>query len=409
MSGSLKKWLQTSIFSLLLVSAIGIILRYKIAFSLPFIDQKNLLHGHSHFAFAGWITQALMALLVNYLAENGNANALKKYRFLLYANLLTAYGMLISFPIVGYSFISILFSTLSIFVSYGFAIKFWKDLNKIKKTIAHAWFKAAIVFNALSSLGAFSLAFMLALHQFNERFYLGSVYFFLHFQYNGWFFFACMGLLSNRIASFFIDTRKLSNIFTFFIYSSIPAYFLSAPWIQIPVWAYWVVVAAAIAQIVGWTLLINLIKSKKEEIKQQIGSFSFRVFTLVGIALIIKLLLQALSVIPALSKLAFGFRPIVVGYLHLVLLGVISLFLLNYIITYTTKQNSTLRTGLVIFIVGILLNELALMIQGIGDLYYLSIPQINLYLFGIAPIIFLGLLFLNIGLRNSNYDLTHNE
>lgn len=402
------KWLQTSIFSLLIVSAIGIILRYKIAFSLPFIDQKNLLHGHSHFAFAGWITQALMALLVNYLAEYGTADAFKKYRFLLYANLLTAYGMLISFPTVGYSFISILFSTLSIFVSYWFAIKFWKDLNKIKKTIAHAWFKAAIVFNAISSLGAFSLAFMLALHQFNERFYLGSVYFFLHFQYNGWFFFACMGLLSNRIVSFFTDTRKLSNIFSFFIYSSIPAYFLSAPWIQISVWAYWVVVAAAIAQIVGWTLLISSIKTKRDDIKQQIGSFSFRVFMLVGIALIIKLLLQALSVIPSLSKLAFGFRPIVVGYLHLVLLGVITLFLLNYIITYTAKQNSTLRTGMIVFIIGILLNELALMTQGIGDLYYISIPQINLYLFGIAPIIFIGIIFLNIGLRNSNYDLTHN-
>lgn len=408
MTGDLNKWLRTSLFSLLLVSAIGVVLRYKISFSLPFIDQKYLLHGHSHFAFAGWITQALMALLVNYLSDNGDALAFKRYRFLQYANLITAYGMFISFPIVGYSFVSILFSTLSIFVSYAFAIQYWRDLSKIKKTVAHAWFKAAIVFNALSSLGAFSLAFMLATHHFNERFYLGSVYFFLHFQYNGWFFFACMGLLSNRIVSLGVSNQRIKNIFSLFFYSSLPAYFLSAPWLQIPNWTYWIVVVSAIAQLVGWMHLVKSIIEIKQVLKQSVGILSFRVFTLVGVALAIKLSLQALSVIPALSKLAFGFRPIVVGYLHLVLLGVISLFLINYIVTYTAKLNAHLKAGLMIFIIGIILNEAALMIQGISDLYYMPIPQVNIYLFGIAPIIFLGILLLNTGMRISNYDSTHN-
>ena len=87
----------------MLVAFIGVILRYKIAFSLPFIDQKNLLHGHSHFAFAGWITQALMALLVACLSEQANKNFFQKYRWILYANLVTAYGMLVAFLIQGYA------------------------------------------------------------------------------------------------------------------------------------------------------------------------------------------------------------------------------------------------------------------------------------------------------------------
>ena len=48
----------------------------------------------------------------------------------------------------------------------------------------------------------------------------------------------------------------------------------------------------------------------------------------VGFALSAKFLLQLGSTIPALSQLGFGFRPIVIAYLHLVLLAVISLFLL---------------------------------------------------------------------------------
>ena len=78
MQFSLQRWIRISLFNLLLVASIGVILRYKIAFALPFIDQKHLLHGHSHFAFAGWISQALMVLLVGYLAGGINRDTLKK-------------------------------------------------------------------------------------------------------------------------------------------------------------------------------------------------------------------------------------------------------------------------------------------------------------------------------------------
>ena len=117
MDGSLRKWLQVSFFNLLIVALLGVVMRYKIAYSLPWIDQKNLLHAHSHFAFAGWITQALMSMMVSYLVQKGDAAAFSRYRPVLYANLITAYGMLLSFPFTGYGQVSIIFSTLSIFVS----------------------------------------------------------------------------------------------------------------------------------------------------------------------------------------------------------------------------------------------------------------------------------------------------
>jgi len=131
MDRSLSRWLRISFFNLLLVAFVGIILRYKIAFSLPIVDQKNLLHGHSHFAFGGWITQVLMVLLVHYLSQHKGEVVFKKYRWLLYGNLVSAYGMLILFPIQGYAVGSIIFSTLSIINSYFFAAKYWKDLNSL--------------------------------------------------------------------------------------------------------------------------------------------------------------------------------------------------------------------------------------------------------------------------------------
>src|SRR5215471_14570998 len=169
----LYNWQRIAFFNLFLVSCIGVLLRYKIIFSLPFIDQKFLLHAHSHFAFSGWITQILMVFIVKYLYDKNENISMQKYEWLLRANLLSAYGMLLSFPFEEYAGISITFSTLSIFTAYGFAFFVWKDLNGLmSKSITDHWFKAALALNALSSLGAFSLAFMMATKTINQNMYL---------------------------------------------------------------------------------------------------------------------------------------------------------------------------------------------------------------------------------------------
>ena len=111
---SVVRWSKISLINLIIVASIGVVLRYKIAFSLPFINQKHLLHGHSHFAFSGWISMAIMTMLVEYLKSQSFTDAYKRYKWILYANLFTAYGMLIAFPIEGYGLYSIVFSTLSI-------------------------------------------------------------------------------------------------------------------------------------------------------------------------------------------------------------------------------------------------------------------------------------------------------
>ncbi|MEP7258929.1 MAG: hypothetical protein ABI687_11075 [Flavitalea sp.] len=396
-------------FNLMLVALIGIILRYKIAFSLPFIDQKSLLHAHSHFAFAGWVTQALMALLINYLSEINNKDYFKKYQWILYGNLITAYGMLFTFSFFGYTFPSILFSTLSVFTSYFFAVHYWRDLNKLK-TINNSiyCFKTAVIFNALSSLGPFSLAYMMASKNIHTNGYLASVYFFLHFQYNGWFFFACLGLLSHQLIKYGAAKQKLNAIYWLFTIACVPAYFLSALWLPIPEWLYTLIIIAVFLQLAGWVLLLNSIKTMLVSIKNSISKLSQRLFLLCAIACTIKFCLQSASVIPSLSKLAFGFRPIVIGYLHLVLLAIITLFILAYIITFQYVQtNTSTIKGAVIFTIGIIINEVLLMLQGVADIGNQELPFINPSLLAAALVLFSGMLMINYGQRISKDDPAH--
>jgi len=389
---SRTKWLQFSLFNLVLVALLGAILRYKIAFYLPFVDQQHLLHGHSHFAFAGWITQALMALLTGYLSEKTSKNYFPKYRWIFYFNAITAYGMLISFPIQGYGAVSIFFSTMSVFASYYFAFIFWKDLNRMPvRSVSHAWFKVALVGNVLSSAGPFSLAYMMASHHMQQNWYLVSIYFYLHFQYNVWFFFSCMGLLSYRLLAMGISEESLKKIFLCFALAALPTYFLSVLWWHIPLWLYAIVVIAAVCQLTGWMQLIFLLKRQVTLIRKNIPPFSRMLFVFFSLALSIKLLLQTSSVIPVISHLAFGFRPIVIGYLHLVLLGIITLFILSYCFTFQQiRINAGTRRGILIFVSAIIFNELLLMIQGVSDLWDAGTAGIQYWLFGAACLLAFG-------------------
>jgi hypothetical protein len=398
---NLKKWVLLAFVNLLIVSALGVILRYKIAFSLAFIDQKKLLHGHSHFAFSGWVSLALMAFIVSRLSVHQGRDLFKKYNRILFANLICAYGMLISFPIQGYGLFSILFSTTSLFVSYWFAIRVWSDIKVIsQKNISFLWFRAATLFNAVSSIGAFALAFMMVTKTMHQTWYLGAVYFFLHFQYNGWFSFVILGLLFEKLQDVGTPVYQLKKIFWLFALACAPAYFLSALWMPIPSIVYVLVVSAAIAQIVAWIWTITLLYAKRATVQQQIPHLALFTLKLSLFAMTIKLFLQLGSTIPSLSNLAFGFRPIVIGYLHLVLLGFTSLFILGYAMYsgVITLGKST-RMGILVFIIGIFLNELALMVQGVTAMGYVVVPYINEALLAIAFIMFVGLLLLNIPFR----------
>ncbi|MDP4283261.1 MAG: hypothetical protein Q8891_02475 [Bacteroidota bacterium] len=404
MDRSLHKWLSISLINLLIVSVLGCLLRYKIAYSLPIVNQKFLLHAHSHFAFTGWVTQALMALMVKYLLDKTNSNQFVKYRWIFWANLISAYGMLFTFPFEGYATGSIIFSTASIFAGYVFAIRFWKDLNKISKpSVEKSFFKAALVFNVLSSIGPFTLAYMMATKSSFQNLYIAAIYFFLHFQYNGWFFFVCMGLLAYRLNAYGIPQKKLRLAYYLFVSSCIPAYFLSALWIPMPMWVYVLVALAGIAQLVAWVIISQSIRQRLAYLKTQLSRFTQTLFFLCAIAYTFKLLLQATSAIPSLSYLTYGFRPIVIGYLHLVLLGVVSLFIITYSINYNYFTITNIRKkGVIIFVAGIIINEIFLMLQGIGDLSYTSIPYINEELLAAALVLFLGLLLMQIKRKPSN-------
>ena len=208
-----------------------------------------------------------------------------------------------------------------------------------------------------------------------------------------------MGLLSEQIKSG-ISFSLQKKVFWLFALACIPAYFLSALWLPIPMWVYIIVVIAAASQFIGWVLFLKTIISYKPGLFENISNQTRWLFILPAIALSIKLLLQLGSVIPVLSKLAFGFRPVVIGYLHLMFLGVISIFIIGFCkMNQFIFVNRTVNTGIIIFVSGIILNEFFLLIQGLSYMNYISVPFINELLLGAAICMLCGVSILIVGLR----------
>lgn len=384
-----RNWLWISIFNLFLLALVGTLLRYKIAFALPIVDQKSLLHAHSHFAFAGWITQALLILLVHAVSVISGTDIHRRYIKLWMLNLISAYGMLFAFPLTGgYGAVSIAFSTISMLGNWWFGIMLWRDMNRSERRgISFYWFKMAIVFMFMSSAGPFALAYQMSTHSTDVRWHLIAEYFFLHFQYNGWFLFSLMGLLHAVIPANLKHDIRLLRVFAFYTIACIPAYFLSVLWLDIPLAVYWIIVFAALLQVAGWLLLIPVMRESK--LRRGIGR---SLWILAAFAFSIKLLLQAGSTIPELSHFAFGYRPVVIGYLHLMLLGVCTLFIIGYAFhAGFLSDNKGAIAGVWIFTAGVIYNEVLLFIQGLTAVIGTYIASIQYWLFSAALTMLIGM------------------
>ncbi|MFT3843469.1 MAG: hypothetical protein QM725_00300 [Lacibacter sp.] len=392
-----QKWARLALLNLVVLAFVGVLLRYKILFPLPWVDHKHLLHGHSHFAFSGWVSTALYVALIHVLKPSILQQ--KQFNNLLWAQQISSYGMLFTFPFMGYAVPSIAFSTLSILVSFWFTALAWKQIISSQHiTFQKKWFYAALVCNVVSSAGTLTLAWLMANKILHQSLYFGSVYFYLHFQYNGWFLFTVFGLLLlyaqpwiNRLQ------QRFSNYFFWLLVISIlPAWFLSMLWMRLPEWMHYAGIAAVTFQLLALYYMGRLVWQLRNFLQHSTNGLVKWMWLFSIMAFVLKIILQSFSAVPELNKYAFGIRPIVIGFLHLVLLGFVSMFILGSFIQSNllhTKQAAATK-AVWIFITGLILNEVTLMLQGIAAISFTDAPYANYILLLAALTMFSGLLAL---------------
>ena len=358
-------------------------------------NYKHFLHTHSHIAFLGWMYNALVITLEYYFFKE------QKTRFnqIFWVTQITILGMLLSFPFQGYAFWSISFSTLYLFASYWLILELFKQSKHLNFAISKTLLKASGLFLFLSSIGPFGLAIVMAKHLGHTMWNGLSIYWFLHYLFNGFFFLLILAIILKEIKTK-IDTSdfQLTAISHTFIASVIPLYFsftLEFFDSQTPLI---ISVIGSLFQLIGWLALFKPFIKYLTTISQL---FIKTILLFVFIALSFKIIFQVLGNIQSIQTfVVLSKSTVVIGFIHLVMLGLLSLFVLWFYIKFKLVIiNVLIKIGLSSLIVGIFFSEILLFAQSLF-IYFkqVSIANFHLWLFFFSAFMPLGILFIIIGI-----------
>lgn len=324
----MQRLLKIPLIFFFTASVVGVLLRWHQVYSIEGFVYPNWLHAHSHMMFLGWVFNALVVNVTIHFLSNQPVNQYAKIIWFLNALVL---GMLVSFPLQGYGVYSITISTLHTIVAIIYIVRFFRATHHVLFCEVQ-YMKVAFIFFIISSAGPFVLGGLMANGLGQTPAYHLSLYYYLHFQYNGVFMFGILALFYRllRQKKVDIDETMAHRGRMFLIISCLLTYALSALWVQPPVFVYAVGLAGALIQVAAFSFIYRSFHQNGANILDKFLRPGQIFFFMAGIALIIKLLLQLVSVIPVVAQLAFEIRFYVIGYLHLVLIGVISFFLLGW-------------------------------------------------------------------------------
>ncbi len=343
----------------------GLFLRlYKVVDFIP-LAYKNILQAHSHVTFLGWGFLAVITLIgfVYYPNKLEKSTYLKRLFNLMN---FTLFGMLLSFPLQGYKVFSIVFLSVFGIAAYFYLAAMLKEL-KAHKSYSAKFIKTGIFYYFLSSIAIWAIA-IITIKLGKTTLYYNSIYFYLHFLYNGFFVFSLFGLWIYYLEKHSIYSNKKSIQFFYRLthWACIPAYALSLLWTEVSYVTYFFAFLAGILQLGSLYYLYPIYKSFFNTLQyKQIKMLGILVFG----SYFLKIILQFSTVFPVIIKKAVQLKPFfIVGYLHLFTIGFMSLFL--FLLSFLLPKIKIHKNGLKLFITGFVLTEVLLFTNGLKIVFF---------------------------------------
>lgn len=274
-----------------------------------------------------------------------------------------------------------------IFCSYAFIFFVLKDISGIKyETLSLKFIYGALFFLFLSSLGPWGLVVVVIQGSAGTDLYKQVIYFYLHFQYNGWFIFALIGLwlkyYETKGAKF--NEKPASAAFNILFYSNVAAYTLSLLGFKLPAYVYWLAILTAFVQLVGLRYLYKLLFANEIKVFHDRNNITHSLFRFSFLALFIKYLLQLVSALPNIGDAAFLSREVTIGFIHLVMLGVISAGMLGWFSGFDLINacSKWFKYGVYLFLATFALSEILLFYPALVIWFKISgISNYAIYMF----------------------------
>ncbi|MEZ4809011.1 MAG: hypothetical protein R2819_01510 [Allomuricauda sp.] len=345
-----------------IAALLGILLRFYPIIPFDF-NYRYVVHAHSHIALLGWVYVALTTLIHCSFVKKDSSS--KRYGTIFWATQITLVGMLLTFPFQGYALFSIIFSTLFLIVSYVFFHHFSKHIDpKFGNSNALKCIKAALWYMVISSFGPWALGVIMATLGAQSIWYRLAIYFYLHFQYNGWMFLALIGLFlfAMERCGTAIPQKSFMRFFWIFNAGVVLTFFLSTLWTRPSPGFYVLGGIGALAQCCAFVLLWVL--AKKGNLVQQLSIIQYLLLRTVMVLVTIKIILQLLTSLPYFAQMAVIHLDLTIGYLHLTFLGVISMGLFFFMDHFGLFRIT--KRPFLLYVLGFLITESLIFYKGLA-------------------------------------------
>ena len=357
-----RRWMGAAVFFFWLASIFGTLMRYFFVAEIPFLDYRHLLHAHSHVALLGWAYLLVSGALLFLVLQRTRWRS--EYRYLFALNVLAGVGMAVFFVYQGYGVYSITFSAIHLLSVYGFAYCFLKDLAA-QPPAAHTRFvRWSIYWLLVSSLGLWAIAPVSALLGKLHPLYYASIQFFLHFQFNGWLTYAVLGLWFYHLQSRGKTVRISTLGFWLLQASLLLTYALSVTWSTPLSVIFYLNTLGVLLQAVAFYLILRPVLAVANPFRQPTHWTDW--LLLFGVlCLLTKAVVQTAVALPAVATISYTIRNYVIGFIHLITLGAITLTGASLLLKHRLlPTHATARVGWMLLLLAFLLSEFILFGQG---------------------------------------------
>lgn len=389
-----RKDIQWAFLYFIITILLGLSLRVSYIADV-FFNIRHVTHSHSHIGLLGWIYTILSSLICQYFLRETDR---KPYFILFLCTQFCILGMLFSFPFGGYFLYSIIFSSLFIICTYWFSIFFLKRSKKYNfirfsisksvdvendKPLSLKFVHWGIYFLILSSIGIWLLPVAIVKAGKGSDWYNSALYFFLHFQYNGWFLAVLFGLLVGEIEhKSLLNSKRLKGALYNFVIGTIGSVTLS--WVGF----FNEPILYIIGNISGFLLLASIFKLYRAYMQLEKPAFLMQMFLLLCM---LKTIFMFLGSFPWIAEVVLPNREFVISYLHFTFLGVIGFGVLHFL-----EKNLHIHFpywSLSLYTTAFVGSEILIAYKGIAILCELFVPD-NYYL---LLIVFSSLFFIAVG------------
>ncbi|MEB3073816.1 MAG: hypothetical protein D8H93_19380 [Capnocytophaga sp.] len=389
-----RKDIQWAFLYFIITILLGLSLRVSYIADV-FFNIRHVTHSHSHIGLLGWIYTILSSLICQYFLRETDR---KPYFILFLCTQFCILGMLFSFPFGGYFLYSIIFSSLFIICTYWFSIFFLKRSKKYNfirfsisksvdvendKPLSLKFVHWGIYFLILSSIGIWLLPVAIVKAGKGSDWYNSALYFFLHFQYNGWFLAVLFGLLVGEIEhKSLLNSKRLKGALYNFVIGTIGSVTLS--WVGF----FNEPILYIIGNISGFLLLASIFELYRAYMQLEKPAFLMQMFLLLCM---LKTIFMFLGSFPWIAEVVLPNREFVISYLHFTFLGVIGFGVLHFL-----EKNLHIHFpywSLSLYTTAFVGSEILITYKGIAILCELFVPD-NYYL---LLVVFSSLFFIAVG------------